>query len=121
MLVVVNQPHINDFTIQGTISPSSLDQLKELFGDSLSIKESDNEWVNIEDTDWYKGMKSLFTPSSNLSYYRKKKKLTQTELGAMIGTKKQVISDMEHERKSISKAMAKKIAKALDCPVALFI
>ncbi len=121
MLVVVNQSHINDFTIQGTISPSSLDQLKELFGDSLSIKESDNEWVNIEDTDWYKGMKSFFAPSSNLSYYGKKKKLTQTELGEMIGTKKQVISDMEHERKSISKARAKKIAKALDCPVALFI
>lgn len=39
----------------------------------------------------------------------------------MLGIQKQVVSDMEHERKSISKVMAKKIAKALNCPVALFI
>lgn len=39
----------------------------------------------------------------------------------MLGVPKQYISDMEHERRSISKEMAKKIASALDSPVTLFI
>ncbi len=121
MLVVVNQPHIDNFKIEGTISPVSLDHLKNLFGSSLSVQEDDDEWVDIRDTEWLKSMKENYTPAMNLAYYRKKEHLTQKELGEILGIQKQVVSDMEHERKSISKAMAKKIAKALDCPVALFI
>ena len=30
MLVVVNQPHINDFKIEGSISPITLDNLKNI-------------------------------------------------------------------------------------------
>lgn len=66
-------------------------------------------------------MKQRYTPAMNLAYYRKKKHLTQKQLGETLGIQKQVVSDMEHERKSISKAMAKKIANALDCPVSLFV
>ncbi len=121
MLVVVNQPHIDNFKIEGTISPISLDNLKNLFGSSLSVKEEDDEWVDINETEWFKNMKERYTPAMNLAYYRKKEHLTQKQLGEMLGIQKQVVSDMEHERKSISKVMAKKIAKALDCPVALFI
>lgn len=121
MRIVVKEPYINDFTIEGSISPITLDNLKRLFGDSLQVIEEDDEWVDIKETEWYKNMKERYTPAMNLAYYRKKEHLTQKQLGEMLGIQKQVVSDMEHERKSISKVMAKKIAKALDCPVALFI
>lgn len=122
MLVVVNRPRDN-FRIDGDISPSSLDMLKKYYGKSLRVEKnsSDDEWVNFEDTDWYKEMRKKYSPSLNLSFYRKEKKLTQAGLGEMIGVPKQYVSDMEHERRTISKAMAKKIAVALDSPVTLFI
>ena len=123
MLVVVNQRHTDNFRIEGEISSSSLDMLKRYYGNSLHVENNndDDEWVNIEDTDWYREMKEKYTPASNLAFYRKEKKLTQTALGSILGVPKQYVSDMEHERRSISKEMAKKIAAALDCPVTLFL
>ena len=116
MLVVVNQPHINDFKIEGSISPITLDNLKNMFGNYLKVEEEDDEWVDFRDTDWFKEIEASRTPSVNLKFYR-----TQTELGAMLGLKKQYISDMEHDRKEISKAMAKKLAKIFNVPVSRFI
>ena len=123
MLVVVNQPHTDNFRIEGDISASSLDMLKRYYGSSLHVENNtdDDEWVNIEDTDWYREMKEKYTPASNLAFYRKEKKLTQTALGSILGVPKQYVSDMEHERRTISKEMAKKIAAALDSPVTLFL
>ena len=66
-------------------------------------------------------MKDKYTPASNLAFYRKEKKLTQAELGSILGVPKQYVSDMEHERRTISKEMEKKIAAALDSPVTLFL
>ena len=98
-------------------------QLKKYFGNSLHVENStiDDEWVNIKDTDWYKDMKKTYSPGSNLAFYRKEKKLTQESLGSILGVTKQYVSDMEHERRSISKDMAKKIAHVLECPVTLFL
>ena len=123
MLVVVNQPHTDNFRIEGEISSSSLDMLKRYYGNFLHVENNtdDDEWVNIEYTDWYREMKEKYSPASNLAFYRKEKKLTQTALGSILGVTKQYVSDMEHERRSISKEMAKKIASALDSPVTLFI
>ena len=123
MLVVVNQHRTDNFKIEGDISPSSLDMLKRYYGNSLHVENDsqDNEWVNIDNTDWYKSMMEKYTPSLNLAFYRKEKKLTQANLGEMLGVPKQYVSDMEHERRTISKGMAKKISLALDCPVTLFI
>ena len=53
MLVVVNQPHINNFTIQGTISDKDLQFFKKHFGESLVI-EDDEDLVGFRDTDWFK-------------------------------------------------------------------
>ncbi len=121
MLVVVNQPHINDFKIEGTISPSFLDYLKKEYGDAVQVQDDDNDLVKVTETDWYKGIKAVMTPPVNLAFYRKERGFTQTKLADLVGVKKQYISDMEHGRKSISKNMAKKLAAALDCPVSDFI
>ena len=124
MLVVVVQAHTDNFRIEGDISASSLDMLKRYYGNSLHVENNSNdedEWVNIEDTDWYREMKEKYSPASNLAFYRKERKLTQASLGSILGVPKQYVSDMEHERRSISKEMAKKIAAALDSPVTLFL
>ena len=119
MLVVVNQPHINNFTIQGTISDKDLRFLKKHFGESLTVKYDD--LVDFHDTDWFREVEPELTPASNLAFYRKLIKMTQAELGEKLGVSKQVISDMEHERRSISKSMAKELAKIFDVSVERFI
>ena len=119
MLVVVNQPHINNFTIQGTISDKDLKFLKNHFGESLTIKYDD--LVDFHDTDWFKEAEPELTPASNLAFYRKLMKMTQAELGEKLGVSKQVISDMEHERRSISKKTAKELSKIFNVSADRFI
>ena len=112
MLVVVNQPHINNFKIEGTLSSSFLDSLKKEFGDSMKIiqKDEDEEWIDVCDLDWYKEMKAEETPGKNLKFYRKLVGMTQKELAEKLGMNKQHISDMERDRRSISKQSAKELA-----------
>ena len=64
MLVVVNQPHINNFTIQGTISAKDLAFLKNHFGENLIIENDDDELVDFHDTDWFKEVEEELTPAS---------------------------------------------------------
>ena len=117
MLVVVNQPHINNFTIRGTISDKDLKFLKNHFGENLTIKY-DDDLVDFRDSDWFREVEPELTPASNLVFYRKLAKMTQTELGEV---SKQVISDMEHERRAISKKAAKELSKIFDVSIERFI
>ena len=119
MLVVVNQPHINNFTIQGTISDKDLQFLKKHFGESLTVRYDD--LVDFHDTDWFKEVEPELTPASNLAFYRRLMKMTQSELGEKLGVSKQVVSDMEHERRSISKETAKELSKIFNVSVERFI
>ena len=113
---------MEDLDGEGEIS-SSPDILKRHSGSSLRIEDNadDDEWVNIEESDWYREMKEKYTPASNLAFCRKEKKLTRASLGSILGVTGQYVSDMEHERREISKEMAEKIAAALDSPVTLFL
>ncbi len=120
MLVVVNQPHINNFIIQGVISDKDLDFLKKHFGNSMTI-EDENDTVDYKDTKWFQEVESELTPASNLAFYRKLSNMTQKELADRLGTRKQVISDMEHNRRTISKTLAKELASIFDVSVDRFI
>ncbi len=120
MLAVVNQPRINNFTIQGTISEKDLMFLKNHFGESMVI-ESDDNLVDFRDTDWFKEVEGELTPASNLVFYRKLMKMTQEKLAEKLGTRKQVISDMEHGRRAISKATAKELSKIFSVSADRFI
>ncbi len=119
MLLRVNKTGIDEFWIEGKISPDTLEKLKGLFKDSLIVE--DDEWVDFENTDWYKELKASRTPGVNLKFYRTENKLTQKELGEKLGVQKQFISDMERERKPISKAMAKKLSELFNVSVSKFI
>ena len=111
MLVVVNQPLINDFRIEGMLSSSFLDNLRKEFGDSMKIirQDEDEGWVNADDLDWYKEEIAKETPGSNLRFYRNLADMTQKELADKLGMTKQHISDMERDKRAISKATAKKL------------
>ena len=123
MLVVVNQPLINDFKIEGTLSYTFLENLRKEFGDSMKIvhQSEDEEWVDVTDLDWYKEELEKETPGSNLAFYRKLVKMTQKDLAEKLGVSKQAVSDMENGRRAISKATAKKLAEIFDVSVARFI
>ena len=123
MLVVVSQPLINDFWLEGTISQSFLDCLKEKFGDDFRIEkmDEDEEWVDVEECDWYKEALEHDNPQENLRFYRELADLTQKQLGERIGVSSRFVSDMEHGRRAISKKMAKSLSDALKVPADRFL
>ena len=123
MLVVVNQPLINDFKIEGTLSYTFLENLKKEFGDSMKIiqQDKDEEWMNVNDMDWYKEELEKETPGSNLRFYRKLVGMTQKELAEKLDMTKQHVSDMERDKRAISKTTAKELAKIFKVSVARFI
>ena len=123
MLVVVNQPLINDFRIEGTLSSTFLDNLRKEFGDSMKIimQDDDEGWVNVEDLDWFKEAVAKETPGSNLRFYRKLVGMTQKKLAEKLGMNKQHISDMENGRRAISKKTAKELGKLFKVSPARFI
>ena len=123
MLVVVNQPLINDFRIEGTLSSTFLDNLRKEFDDDMRIVKQDEDegWVNVDDLDWFKEAVAKETPGSNLRFYRKLVGMTQKELAEKLGVTKQHISDMENGRRAISKKTAKELAKLFKVSPARFI
>ncbi len=123
MLVVVNQPHINDFKIEGTLSSTFLDNLKKEFGTSMKIieQDEDEELVNPFELDFFKDFKRRETPGANLRFYRKLVGMTQKELAEKLGMTKQHVLDMERNQRAISKKTAKELARFFDVSVARFI
>ena len=63
MQVVVKKPHIS-IDIRGDEIPENLiDVLKKDYGNDVEIiNDPDEEYLNIEDTDWYNKMKKKMTP-----------------------------------------------------------
>ncbi|MGE0269259.1 MAG: helix-turn-helix transcriptional regulator [Candidatus Omnitrophota bacterium] len=99
------------FEIRGSIPSVVVRFLKEKFGSRFEIIEDGDEWMDITQTDWYKKQKSRMTLGKNVKVYRERDHLTQEELGQRLGGLTiQKISDIEHDRRGISKELAKKLA-----------
>lgn len=123
MLAVVKTPHI-EINIKGKDIPVNIiNFLKKEYGKKLHIsKENDDESIDVFQTDWYKNIKKTITPGFNLKLYREMKKITQTELGKLLGDiPKQHISNMEKNIRPISINTAKKLAKIFNVSVEKFI
>ena len=80
-----------------------------------------DRYIDFKDSEWFREVEPDLTPESNLAFYRKLSGMTQGELAEKLGTTKQVISDMEHGRRSISKAVAKELSRIFDVSVERFI
>ena len=76
--------------------------LKSEYGQDLDITEE--EYVDVFETAWYKETKSKMTPGDILKVDRENAGLTQQKLGLKLGKfSRQYISDLENGRKNIMK------------------
>ncbi len=119
MLVAVRKPPI-DFSITGIIPEKLISGLRKEYGDE-NVRVDRDDMVNAMEMDWFKELESEDTPGKNMRFYRKLVGMTQIELAKKLGTSKQFISDMENDRKPISRKTAKELAALFDVSVARFI
>jgi DNA-binding XRE family transcriptional regulator len=122
MLAVVKTPRI-DITMRGDIPAAVLEVLEECYGKKVKIeKEADDELVDVFETDWFKRVSKSMTPGKYLKNNREMFGFTQQQLGEKLGNvSRQFISDMENDRRSISKEFAKKFAKIFKTSTDIFL
>ena len=119
MLVVVRRPR-TEFSLNGDVPVKLIQSLVSEYGpDNVKIEEDD--MMNVEDMEWYREESAKDTPGRALRFYRRLKGMTQLELAAVLGTTKQFISNLENDRKPISRMMAKKLSEIFDVPASRFI
>ena len=123
MLAVVKTPHIK-IRIEGKIPSRLITVLKKEYGKVVRLvddTETDDELIDVFQTDWYRRTKARLTPGKNLRIYRQNAKMTQAQMGKLIGQPKQYVSNMENDIRPISKNMAIKLAAIFKTSVARFI
>ncbi len=123
MLAVVkkHRTKVPLFEVRGNIPDKVLTYLRKEFEVELSINE-DEEYMDLRESDWYQEAKTSRKPGDAMKVYRDNFGYSQAELGKMLGgLSRQKISDMENNRRGISKEMAKKLAKIFKRPIDYFI
>lgn len=121
MLAVAKTPHIN-LRIRGTIATPVLHALKREYGRALKVtREEDDETVDWFSTELSKQIAKRCTPGNYVKTYRENLGLTQDELGAKLDCKGSFISDIENDRRAISKEKAKILSKLFKISVEYFI
>ena len=121
MLAVVKTRRIN-VRAQGHLPPRLLRCLRSEFGRKLRITDDEDEQsVDFFETDFYKNTKKTMSPGTYVQIYRENHCMTQQELGEKTGVAKAFICDIEHNRRAISKEMAKKLAHIFNVSVERFI
>lgn len=108
--------------MKGIARPQVLIYLEQAFRQDVEVIEEDKEYINIFKTDWYQEVQKQVNPGRILRMYRENLGMTQAELGQKLGKfTRQKISDMEHNRRTISKAVAKKLSQIFGVPVERFL
>ena len=122
MLAVVKTPRTS-IRIKGKISNKLIEVLVSEYGKDVQLtRDPDDELVDVFQTDWYTNTKKTMTPGAYMKIYRENRKMTQAELGKILGgLPRQHVSNMENGVRPISKKIAMKLAKAFDVSVEKFI
>ena len=121
MQVLVKTPRTN-IHIQGDIPSRVIDMLRSEYGGELKIYEGEEEYVEVTESDWYKEIKAETTPGDAMRIYRKNQQLTQAQLGEKLGNvPRQIVSNMERGKRSISLATAKKLSVIFNVPATRFL
>lgn len=104
---------------EGHISNRLLDALVTEYGEAVRLtRDGDDEPENVFQTDWYKQAKAGMTPGTYMKIYRQNRKMTQAQLGALLGNlPRQHVSSMENGSRPISKKMALKLSAIFDASV----
>ena len=122
MLAVVKTPRTN-IRIKGKISNKLMEVLVSEYGKDVQLtRDPDDELVDVFQTDWYRNIKKTMTPGTYMKIYRENRKMTQTELGKILGgLPRQHVSNMENGLRPISKKIALKLSKVFEVSVEKFI
>jgi DNA-binding XRE family transcriptional regulator len=119
MQVVVKKPLIK---LEGDITPNLINFLKTEFGNIEVVDDKNEELVDVTESEWYRNIKQTISPGETLRFYREMRGLTQAELGIRIGRfSRQYISNLENGHRSISKAVAIRLAGLFEVSVERFI
>lgn len=121
MLVVVKKPLTEKpvFEIRGDVPNSVIEFLRERY---VVDVETSNKYVDISETDWYKEARASRKPGDAIRVYRDNFGYSQTKLGELLGgISRHRVSDMENNRRGISKSMAKSLSRIFKVPVSRFI
>jgi DNA-binding XRE family transcriptional regulator len=121
MQPVVKTPRTN-IHIEGEIPSRILEMLKSEYGGELKIYEGDEKYVEVTESDWYKEIVEITTPGDAMRIYRRNIHLTQEQLGEKLGNiPRQIISNMECGKRSISLPTAKKLSVIFNVPASRFL
>jgi DNA-binding XRE family transcriptional regulator len=102
------------FTFEGKNIPDYLVIfLKSAFPNVEEVKETDEDYVEISKTDWFKEMESKTTLAESLKLLRTTFGYTQQQLADKAGITKQQVSAMERGKEPIGRKMAHRLADAL--------
>jgi len=121
MLALVKMPHTKTplFEVKGDVPNKIIKYLKQDYDVEVTTDE-DEEYVNITETDWYNGIE--VAPGEAMRIYRNNFSFSQAELGKRLGgLSRHNISDMENNRRGISKDIAKKLCVVFDVSIDRFI
>jgi len=119
----VVKTHLIEINIKGNIPHKILSVLKEEYGEEVKLYEdTDEEKVNIFETEWYRKIRDKISPGENLKIYREMHGITQEKLGeALGGVPRQNISNMERGLRKISLKTAQKLSQLFKVPVEKFL
>ena len=108
MLAVVKKPHIE---IRAKHIPAPLlHALHELYKPENVIVKEDDELVRWEDTDLAKEIQERTSTGEAIFLDRDMRGMTQAQLAKKLGVAVTVVSDMENNRRAVSRKMAVKLA-----------
>lgn len=122
MQAVVKKLHTD---IDVNISGKGLKDFLKLIKDNIAgiqiveEEDDDDEYVNVEDTDWYKSIE--LTPAKVLKIRRENADMTFAELAKKSGIAAPNLALMESGKRNIGARTAKKLAEALHCDTGDFI
>ena len=127
MLAVVKAPPMQgtkqpvSFKIEGSQIPDFvLAMLKYMFPRCVTVYKSpekkshnavEDESILLEDTEWFKNMSTEMTAGKAIRADRGLRGWTQKVLAEKLGISIQNLSAMEHDRRPVSKKMAKKLSQ----------
>ncbi len=123
-MLVVEKAHRIEVEISGTGTAVVLDVLKREFP-KLRVsglpEDDDDEFESIRGSPWFDTLVSGLSPGSGLRVYRDNARMTQARLSELTGIPAAHLSGMEHDKRPIGKATAKKLAAVLHCDYRRFL
>src|SRR4030042_5700354 len=110
MLAVVKTP-LTKIRIKGRIPNKLIEVLVQEYGKNVQITpDSEDEKLDVFQTDWYKKIKKKLTPGTYIKIFRQNKNMTQAELGKELGgLTGGCVSQVDNGSRPISKRTALKL------------